>query len=277
LPSIEFAASYTSLQIRSRNPFQLQQNRNHGDESMSAIRSEYVELKVADGSTMRAWYTRPAKADGEPGLMLFQEAFGVNSHIRSVADRFAEAGYVVIAPELYHRSAPGFEGKYEDTAAGIALARQLKPEELEQDVRATYSFLRQSAGERIACVGYCMGGRVSFLANVTVPVKAAASYYGGGLATLIDRASECSAPMLFLWGEQDQHIPSEQRQRVAEGMRESKHQSVQVTFSDAGHAFFNDQRPSYNPSASKLAWDMTLSFFEQTLKGQEAVTSPAGQ
>ena len=234
---------------------------------MSDTRSEYVELAVADGSTMRAWYTRPEQQEGRPGLMVFQEAFGVNAHIRAVADRFAEAGYEVIAPELYHRSAPEFEGKYEDTAAGIALARQLKPEELEHDVRATYDFLRQTAGDRIACVGYCMGGRVSFLANVTVPVKAAVSYYGGGLADSYWLAPwSAQRPMLFFWGEQDQHIPSEQRQKVAEGMRESGHQSVQVTFSDAGHAFFNDQRPSYNAAAAKLAWEVTLSFFEQNLK-----------
>jgi len=232
---------------------------------MPDIQSEYVDLAVADGSTMRAWHTRPAKQAGHAGLMVFQEAFGVNSHIRSVADRFAEAGYVVMAPELYHRSAAEFEGKYEDIAPSIALARQLKPEKLEQDIRAAYDFLHQSAGDKIVCVGYCMGGRVSFVANITVPVKAAVSYYGGGLADIIGRASDCSAPMLFFWGEQDQHIPSEQRQKVAEGMSESRHQSVQVTFSDAGHAFFNDQRPSYNAAASKLAWELTLSFFEQNL------------
>jgi len=232
---------------------------------MPDIQSEYVDLAVADGSTMRAWHTRPAKQAGHAGLMVFQEAFGVNSHIRSVADRFAEAGYVVMAPELYHRSAAEFEGKYEDIAPSIALARQLKPEKLEQDIRAAYDFLHQSAGDKIVCVGYCMGGRVSFVANATVPLKAAVSYYGGGLADIIGRASDCSAPMLFFWGEQDQHIPSEQRQKVAEGMSESRHQSVQVTFSDAGHAFFNDQRPSYNAAASKLAWELTLSFFEQNL------------
>jgi len=230
------------------------------------IQSDYLELRVADGSTMRAWHTRPTKQAAHAGLMVFQEAFGVNAHIRAVADRFAEAGYVVIAPELYHRSAPEFEGKYEDIAKAIALARQLKPEDLEHDVRAVYDFLHQSVGDKITCVGYCMGGRVSFLANVTVPLKSAVSYYGGGLAALIGRASDCSAPMLFFWGEQDQHIPSEQRQKVAEGMRNSKWPSVQVTFSDAGHAFFNDQRPSYNAAASKLAWELTLSFFAQNLQ-----------
>ena len=232
---------------------------------MPDIQSDYVDLAVADGSTMRAWYTRPAKQEARAGLIVFQEAFGVNSHIRAVADRFAEAGYAVIAPELYHRSAPEFEGKYENIAPAIALARRLTPAGLEHDVCATYDFLQQSAGDKIGCVGYCMGGRVSFVANVTVRLKAAVSYYGGGLPDMIGRASDCSGPMLFFWGEQDHHIPSEQRQKVAEGMRESKHQSVQVTFSDAGHAFFNDQRPSYNAAASKLAWELTLSFFEQNL------------
>jgi carboxymethylenebutenolidase len=232
---------------------------------MPDIQSDYVDLTVADGSTMRAWYTRPAQPTEHPGLMVFQEAFGVNSHIRSVANRFAEAGYAVIAPDLYHRAAPRFEGEYEDIAPAIALARQLKPEDLEHDIRATHDFLHQSAGDQVACVGYCMGGRVSFLTNVTVPVKAAVSYYGGGLGAIIDRASECFGPMLFFWGEQDQHIPSEQRQKVAEGMRNSNYSSVQVTFSDAGHAFFNDQRPSYNAVASKLAWELTLAFLEQNL------------
>jgi len=231
---------------------------------MSDIQSEYVELSVADGSTMRAWFTHPAKEETRAGLMVFQEAFGVNPHIRSVADRFARAGYAAIAPELYHRSSLGFEGSYDDMAPAIALARQLKPEDTENDIRATHAFLRGRVGDNIACVGYCMGGRVSFLANITAPVCAAVSYYGGG-ADVVGRAAECSAPMLFFWGEQDQHIGSEHRQKVAEGMQASKHPSVQVTFSNADHGFFCDQRSGYNPAAAKLSWDLTLSFFEQYL------------
>jgi carboxymethylenebutenolidase len=231
---------------------------------MPDIQTEYVELSVADGSAMRAWFSRPAKQETGAGLMVFQEAFGVNAHIRSVADRFAQAGYTVLAPELYHRSAPGFEGKYEDSAPSIALARQLTTEGLENDVRASYAFMHQQVGDKIACVGYCMGGRVSFLANTTVPVRAAVSYYGG-MADIVGRAVDCSAPMLFFWGAQDKHIGSELRQQVAEGMQVSKQTSVQVTFSDADHGFFCDQRPSYNPVAAKLSWDLTLSFFQQYL------------
>jgi carboxymethylenebutenolidase len=231
---------------------------------MSTIQSEYVELPVSDGTGMRAWFAQPKEA-AKAGLMVFQEAFGVNSHIRSVADRFAKAGYAAIAPELYHRSAPGFEGKYDDSAPSIALARQLTTEGLQNDIRATHGFLRDRGTANIVCVGYCVGGRVSFLANTSVPLRAAVSYYGGGLDGVIDRAAECSAPMLFFWGEKDKHITAEHRQKVAEGMHASKHPSAQVTFSDADHGFFCDQRPSYNPAAAKLSWDITLSYFEQYL------------
>ena len=170
---------------------------------MSHPQSQYVELSVADGSTMRAWLALPAKDEAKAGLMVFQEAFGVNAHIRSVAERFAQAGYAAIAPELYHRSTPGFQGSYADSAPAIALARQLAVEYLENDIRATHAFIRERAGDRIVCVGYCMGGRVSFLANTTVPVKAAVSYYGGGLADAVGRAAQSSAPMLFFWGGRD--------------------------------------------------------------------------
>jgi carboxymethylenebutenolidase len=233
---------------------------------MSHAGSQYVELSVADGSTMRAWFALPAKEEVKAGLMVFQEAFGVNAHIRSVADRFAKAGYAAIAPELYHRSQPGFQGSYDDSAPSIALARKLAVEDLENDIRAAYDFLGERAGDRIFCGGYCMGGRVSFLANTTVPVKAAVSYYGGGLADAVGRAAQSSAPMLFFWGGRDKHITSEHRQKVAEGMQASKQPSVQVTFSDADHGFFCDQRSSYNPGAAKLSWDLTHSFLEQYLK-----------
>jgi carboxymethylenebutenolidase len=229
------------------------------------IQSQYVELQVSDGSTMRAWLASPLREQAKPGLIVFQEAFGVNHHIRALTDRFAEAGFAAIAPELYHRSAPGFDGSYSDVPAGMAQAKLTTVEGLQADIRAAYDFLRERAGEVVASTGYCMGGRVSFLANATVPLRASVSYYGGGLADVVGRAGDCSAPMLFFWGGLDKHITAEHRKKVEEGMQASKHPSVQVTFSDAEHAFFCDERPAYNPTAAKLSWDMTMSFFEQYL------------
>ena len=152
---------------------------------MSDIRSEYVELSVADGGTMRAWFSRPAKQEVRAGLMVFQEAFGVNAHIRSVADRFAKAGFAAIAPELYHRSSPGFESGYDDAAPAIALARQLTTEGLEADIRATHAFLRDQGSDNMACVGYCMGGRVrSWPIQPCRSVRRFLSTVGGSMVSL---------------------------------------------------------------------------------------------
>ena len=230
------------------------------------IHSQYVDLAVEDGSKMRAWSCSPANGKPKAGLMVFQEAFGVNAHIRDVTERFARLGYAAAAPELYHRTAAGLEGSYDDFAAMGPAFNAINTAGLEQDVRATFEFLRRQASE-VACVGYCMGGRVSFIANTAVPLKAAVSYYGGGIPDILDRASRSAAPILFFWGEKDKRLNAEYRQKVADGMHASPQPSTQVTFSDADHGFFCDQRASYNPRAAELSWTLTLAFLEQQLAG----------
>ncbi len=233
---------------------------------MTGIHSQYVDLAVADGTSMRAWVCAPRASKPKAGLMVFQEAFGVNAHIRDVTERFARLGYAAAAPELYHRTAAGLEGSYDDFAAMGPAFNAINTAGLEHDVRATFDFLRQQSSE-VACVGYCMGGRVSFIANTAVPLKAAVSYYGGGIPDIVDRASRSAAPMLFFWGEKDKRLNAEYRQKVADGMHASPQPSTQVTFSDADHGFFCDQRASYNPRAAELSWTLTLAFLEQQLAG----------
>ncbi|MFZ0538201.1 MAG: dienelactone hydrolase family protein, partial [Candidatus Sulfotelmatobacter sp.] len=145
---------------------------------------EKVELAVADGTRMAAYVARPKAGGAHPGLLVFQEAFGVNHHIRNVAERFAAEGYVAIAPELFHRTAPpGFEGSYTDFPAVMPHVQAVTTETAEADVRSTYDWLRSSAkANEISSVGFCMGGRVSFIANSTVALRAAVSFYGGGIA-----------------------------------------------------------------------------------------------
>ena len=138
---------------------------------------------------MRAWVARP---DGQPptrGLLVFQEAFGVNPHIRDVTGRFATAGFLAIAPDLFHRTAPGFEGSYTDFPAAMPHLQAIAVPGLEADVRAAFGWLeRAGVAGNAAAVGYCFGGRVAFVANSTVPLKAAASYYGGHIPPLLGRA-----------------------------------------------------------------------------------------
>ena len=113
----------------------------------------------------------------------------------------------------------------------------------------------------ISSIGYCMGGRISFLANSALPLKRAVSYYGGNIApALLDRASMLHGPMLFFWGGLDKHIPPEQREQVIDALKQNGKKYVNVEISDADHAFFCDARPAYNPRASQLAWALTLEF-----------------
>lgn len=233
--------------------------------SQLAIATEKVELAVADGTRMVAYMARPEQGGPYPGLLLFQEAFGVNHHIRSVSDRFAAEGYVVIAPELFHRTAPpGFEGSYTDFAAVMPHAKAVTPETAELDIQSAYEWLRsntQVKPNEISSVGFCMGGRVSFLANSLVPLRAAVSFYGGGIAPgLLDRVSKLQAPSLLIWGGLDKHITPEHRKAVTEALRALQKIYVNVEFSRADHGFFCDERTAYEPHSARQAWALTLEF-----------------
>lgn len=230
-----------------------------------------IGLRVADGTTMHAFVARPDTPGRHPGLLLFQEAYGVNAHIRDVAGRFARAGYVTIAPELYHRTAPpGLEAAYGEFAAIESHFRALMPATLELDIRACHDWLAQDAAtdaRLIACVGFCLGGRVSYIAaTMPLELRAAVSFYGGGTAALLDRAPHAQAPLLFFWGGRDKHIQPEQRRAVTDALGSAGKRYVDVVFSDADHAFFCDARSSYHPVAAREAWTLTLAFLGDALR-----------
>jgi carboxymethylenebutenolidase len=224
--------------------------------------AEYVELAVADGTSMRAYVARPASTP-KAGLMVFQEAFGVNAHIRDVAERFAREGYLAIAPELFHRTAPGLEAGYSDFATVRGHIQALTDPGLEADIRAAWDWLKNGSGFPglpISAIGYCMGGRCACLASIILPLDCGISYYGGGIAPsayfpdLMDRVKNLQAPMLFFWGGLDQHIGPDKVQVVNAALREAKKSFVNVD------GFFCDVRASYNAEAAGEAWALTLAF-----------------
>jgi carboxymethylenebutenolidase len=236
---------------------------------MAEIKTEWIILNVADGTTMRAYVARPQDSAPHTGLMVFQEAFGVNGYIRDVTERFAREGYIAVAPELFHRTAPGFEGAYNNFEAVMPHIRALTDQNLEADIGSAYEWLRAdlgTLGQPIACVGFCMGGRMTFLTNALLPVKAAISFYGGGIALspfspgLLSRAGDLHAPQFLFWGGLDKHIGPELTHAVTESLRAAGKPFVNVEFSDADHGFFCDARPNYNPSAARQAWALTLTF-----------------
>ena len=237
---------------------------------MTKIKTEMISLKVSDGTSMNAYAAFPDDDNKYPGLLLFQEAFGVNGHIKDLTERFSREGYVVISPELFHRTEPGFQGSYTDFPATKQHIQALTEPGLIADIKAAYSWLDSNSKvlkSQIGSTGYCMGGRVSVLANVTVPLKASASYYGGGIAaTIADRLQNASGPLLLFWGGLDKHLGKDQIDVVTSKLDEYGKEYTNVVFSKADHGFFCDARASYNPFAAKQAWALTNAFFNLHLK-----------
>jgi len=222
---------------------------------------------------MRAFVAHPS---GPPavGLIVFQEAFGVNAHIRDVTTRFAQEGYLAIAPELFHRTGAGFEGNYTDFAAVMPHFKGLSDAGLEADIRAAFDWLQSASASKsllTGAVGYCMGGRAACLAGLTVPLGCTISYYGGGIApsqyfpSLLDRLKDLRSPILLYWGGRDQHIGPEQIQAVTGALRAAGKPFVNVEFSTADHGFFCDARASYHALAATQSWALTLAFLKSHL------------
>jgi carboxymethylenebutenolidase len=249
------------------------------------ITTQYAELSVNDGTRMRCYVARPAQEGHHPGLIVNQEAFGVNAHIRDVTERFARQGYLAIAPELYHRTAaPGFEGRYDDFPGVTPHFRAMTDEGLESDVTAAHDWLRANgvpSPAPIATIGFCLGGRVSFLAATVLQLACAISFYGGGIAPgpqgpgLLDRAARVHSPLLLFWGGRDKHLGPEQVRAVTDALRAAEKDFVNVEFSDADHAFFCDARSNFHAIAAAEAWALSLAFLHtHTSAGASHGTAP---
>jgi carboxymethylenebutenolidase len=231
---------------------------------MESVATETVSLKVDDGTEMNAYVARPSGDGKYPGVLVFQEAFGVNAHIRDVTERLAREGYVSIAPELYHRTAPGFEGKYDDFQSVIPHMKAMTEKGTVEDIRAAHAWLTRSSRvmpHKIASIGFCMGGRASFLAATSLPLQASISFYGGNIApALLPRVADLHAPILFFWGGLDKHIGPDQTRAIVEECKRLGKTYVNVEFSNADHGFFCDVRPSYHPAAASLAWSLAKTY-----------------
>ncbi|HEY9908802.1 MAG TPA: dienelactone hydrolase family protein [Thermosynechococcaceae cyanobacterium] len=241
-----------------------------------AIRSR--QTAVPNGDLQIAAYLAEPMAPGSyPGVVVIQEIFGVNSHIRDVTDRLAKEGYVAIAPALFQRTAPGFEVGYtqEDTVLGRKYKDLTTAAELLSDIRATIEYLRTlpSVGERIGAIGFCFGGHVAYLAATLPDLTATASFYGGGIATstpgggpsTLSRTSEIAGTLYAFFGTQDVLIPVEEIDQI-EAELQQQQTSHRFFRYEAGHGFFCDQRADYSSEAAADAWSHVRQLFRDTLK-----------
>jgi carboxymethylenebutenolidase len=219
-----------------------------------------ISLTSSDGFELSAYRAEPEGTRSRGGVVVVQEIFGVNSHIRSVVDRYAAAGYLAIAPAIFDRERPGIELGYtpDDIEVGRGIATGLDFQKVLADVAAAGQAARE--GGKVGVVGYCFGGRVTAAAAIHLGdvVDAASSYYGGGVVGLIDQVP--TVPMIMHFGERDHAIPMEDVEKVAAAWRD-----VTVYVYDAEHGFNCDQRASFSAVPAAIAQARTFRFFADKL------------
>ncbi len=217
-----------------------------------------VELIAADGHALDAWVADP---EGKPvgGLLVIQEIFGLNSHIRSVCEHYAEAGFLAIAPAPFDRIGKDRTVPYDDIAGGRELVGRLDPRQTMLDFAAAVEYATRAG--RVGVVGFCWGGAQAYRCAAALPVAAAVSYYGGGIHALADLHPAC--PLMLHYGAEDPHIPLEQVEDVASANPEAE----LYVYEDAGHGFNCDQRPDHDPDAAALAFRRTTEFLRRYLAG----------
>jgi carboxymethylenebutenolidase len=245
------------------------------------ITHERIEIPVQGGGRMGGYLARPADGERRPAVLVFMEIFGINSHIRDVTERVAREGYVALAPDYFHRTGPGVEYGYDDEgmAKGMALLNQLEADEMIADARASLAALRARddvRGDRIGAMGFCIGGHMTYLTACATDVRAAASFYGGGIAAprgpggapaTVSRTDQIRGRILCLFGAQDSLIPPDQVETIQDALRQAGTRHEVVVYPGADHGFFCDQRASYQKEAAANAWERVKALFAEELAG----------
>ncbi len=220
---------------------------------------DMLTLTAEDGHRLAAYRAAPSGAS-HGGLVVVQEIFGVNSHIKRTCDGFAADGYVALAPALFDRVERDYATGYTpaDVERGRAVRGKLTIDDAVKDVRAAVRELAK-AGSKVGVVGYCFGGTIAWLAATRIDgVVAAVGYYGGGVADAAHEKPRC--PVMLHFGETDASIPKEHWEKVR-----AHHPKLPVHVYPAGHGFNCDERGGYHPESARLARERTIAFFRQHL------------
>ena len=226
--------------------------------------NEWISIPASDGQSLKAWLTRPHGAV-KGGLVIAPEIFGVNAHIRDVADGYAAEGYAVLAPAFFDPVERGVELEYDSASSlrGRELVGRLGLDAALDIVASAAAHLRSRLAalhqpKAVGTVGYCWGGTVAMLANARQGLTSV-TYYGGRSVPFLGEPAH--APMLFHFGEKDSLIPPEDVQKHRE-----HHPDANVHTYPAGHGFNCDERHDYAPESAALAWERTTAFLKEHLR-----------
>lgn len=247
-----------------------------------AVQTEEIAIQTSSGAKMGAYLARPDGPGRKPAVIVFMEIFGVNDHIRDVTRRVAAEGYVAIAPDFFHRTAPGVQLGYDEQGmnTGIGNLMKLQADQMIADAKDTLAYLRGRTdveGAKIGAMGFCIGGHMTYLVACETDVVAAAAYYGGGIAapqgpggavSTLSRTPKIKGRIQCYFGAQDAMIPLEQVDAVRQALAKAGVDHAVEVYAEADHGFHCDQRASYHAASAKDAWAKTLALFEKKLKGK---------
>jgi carboxymethylenebutenolidase len=231
------------------------------------VTSKTVSVTAADGGVFNAYVALP-ESGAAPGLVLLQEIFGVNRHLRELADRYAEEGYVTIAPDLFWRIQPGVELGYSEAEikAAFDFFGRFDPDQAIKDIADTVRALHAMAecNGKVGAIGFCLGGMLAYLTAARCNIEAAVSYYGVGIEKRLNEAGAVRCPMVLHFGELDRFVPAAARDAVASAFKERGDVEVYV-YPGADHAFNNPIRPTYDRFAASLAHSRTIGLLHQAI------------
>lgn len=244
----------------------------------SDLKTDNIKLNAGDVQ-VDAYLAQPSTPGTYPGIIVIQEVFGVNDHIKDVTRRLAKEGYIAIAPAIYQRQAPGFAVGYtaEDLEEGRKYKEQTKASELLNDIQTAINYLKslpQCQGNGFGCIGFCFGGHVAYLAATLPDIQATASFYGAGIATqtpgggepTITRTKDIQGTIYAFFGTADPLIPLDQVDQIEAELKKHNIPHRIFRYDGADHGFFCDQRASYQPRAAQDAWERVKGLFQETLK-----------
>jgi carboxymethylenebutenolidase len=235
-------------------------------ESNVSVSTRWIDIPA--GKDSFGGYLALPKGGKGPGIVIIQEIFGVNGHIRDVVEQYALDGYVAIAPDIFWRTQPRVELEYvgADRDKGIELLQKTDVKLAAQDIGATAAVLRTlpECTGKVAAIGYCFGGRLAYLAAADGSVDAAVSYYGGGIQNALDLAGQVKAPIQFHYAENDHGIPLDAVGQVKAAFAGRDNAEFHL-YPNADHGFNCSVRASYNQHASGLAHGRTLTFLAERL------------
>ena len=231
-----------------------------------SITTQWIDIDGPEG-TFPAYLAVPHLGKG-PGIILLQEIFGVNEHIRTVAEQYAADGYVVLVPDLFWREGKHIELSYDEAGwkRAVELMQASDNDHALTDIKATVAALRArpEVNGKIASIGYCLGGRQSYQTAAAGLVDAAVAYYGGGIQNKLELADQIKVPLLMHFGSSDSHIPSDAVQAIAERFEQREEVEIHI-YPGAEHGFNCNYRDSYDLRSSVQAHGNTLVFLSENL------------